>query len=149
MPFFWVFIIVKKQCETALIPIPNFYCSHKNSFNPLCTMSETLLPVLYTTTQLRQAEMPKSAFFLERYTLKVSNFQKQIFLFSFEPKTEQNYFFDICPRDHSSITSAERWVGRVRKWQFLLIYSTIYADVGGWVGLKKPKTYWHNTWMVP
>ena len=55
-------------------------------------MSETLLPVLYTTTQLRQAEMPKSAFFLERYTLKVSNFQKQIFLFSFEPKTEQNYF---------------------------------------------------------
>ena len=30
--------------------------------------------------------------------------------------------------------------GGVRKWQFLLIYSTIYADVGGWVGLKKPKT---------
>jgi hypothetical protein len=29
-----------------------------------------------------------------------------------------------------------RWV---RKWKFLLIYSTIYADVGGWVGLKKPK----------
>ena len=23
-------------------------------------------------------------------------------------------------------------VGGVRKWQFLLIYSTIYADVGGW-----------------
>ena len=43
-------------------------------------------------------------------------------------------------RDHSSITSAKRWVGGVRKWQFLLIYSTIYADVGGWVGLKKPKT---------
>ena len=32
-------------------------------------------------------------------------------------------------------------MGRVRKWQFLLIYSTIYADVGGWVGLKKPKPY--------
>ena len=31
-------------------------------------------------------------------------------------------------------------VGGVIKWQFLLIYSTIYADVGGWVGLKKPKT---------
>ena len=30
-------------------------------------------------------------------------------------------------------------VGGVRKWQFLLIYSTIYADVGGWVGLKKQK----------
>ena len=35
-------------------------------------------------------------------------------------------------RDHSSITSAKRWVGGVRKWQFLLIYSTVYADVGGW-----------------
>ena len=42
-------------------------------------------------------------------------------------------------RDHSSITSAKRWVGGVRKWQFLRIYSTIYADVGGWVGLRKPK----------
>ena len=28
--------------------------------------------------------------------------------------------------------SAKRWVGGVRKWHFLLIYSTIYADVGGW-----------------
>ena len=27
----------------------------------------------------------------------------------------------------------------VRKWQFLLIYSTIYADIGGWVGLKSQK----------
>ena len=35
-------------------------------------------------------------------------------------------------RDHSSNTSAKRLVGGVRKWQFLLIYSTIYADVGGW-----------------
>ena len=43
-------------------------------------------------------------------------------------------------RDHSSITSENRWVGGDRRWQFLLIYSTIYADVGGWVGLKKPKT---------
>ena len=34
--------------------------------------------------------------------------------------------------DHSSTTLAKRWVGGVRKWQFLLIYSTIYADVGGW-----------------
>ena len=52
-------------------------------------------------------------------------------------------------RDHSSITSAKRWVGGVRKWQFLLIYLTIYADVSGWVGLKKPKTCWRNTWMIP
>ena len=40
-------------------------------------------------------------------------------------------------------------VGEVRKWQSLLIYSTIYADVSGWVGLKKPKTWWRYTWMVP
>ena len=52
-------------------------------------------------------------------------------------------------RDHSSITSAKRWVGGVRKWHFLLIYSTIYADLGGWVGLKKTKTCGRNTWMVP
>ena len=42
-------------------------------------------------------------------------------------------------RDHSNITSAKRWVGS-ENGNFLLIYSTIYADVGGWVGLKKPKT---------
>ena len=36
-------------------------------------------------------------------------------------------------RDHSSITSAKRWVGWAIKWQFLLIYTTIYVDVGGWV----------------
>ena len=41
--------------------------------------------------------------------------------------------------DHSSIMSAKRWVCGVRKWQFLLIYSSIYADVAGWVGLKKAK----------
>ena len=32
---------------------------------------------------------------------------------------------------------------------FCWFYNTIYADVGGWVGLKKPKTCWRNTWMVP
>ena len=54
-----------------------------------------------------------------------------------------HYFFLFLKyviRSHLSITSAKRWVGWVRKWQYLLIYSTIYADVGGWVGLKKPKT---------
>ena len=40
-------------------------------------------------------------------------------------------------RDHSSITSATRWVGGVRKGQFLLIYITIYADVLRWVGRRK------------
>ena len=41
-----------------------------------------------------------------------------------QPNLTQPYL-----RDHSSITSAERWMGGVRKW---LIYSTIHADVGGW-----------------
>ena len=52
-------------------------------------------------------------------------------------------------RDHSSITSAKRWVGGVRKWQFLMIYSTVNHQRGEWVGLKKSKTWWRNTWMVP
>ena len=39
--------------------------------------------------------------------------------------------------DHPYITSAKRWVGWVRKVQFLLIYSTIYAEVGRCVGPKK------------
>ena len=33
------------------------------------------------------------------------------------------------------------------KWDFLLIFSTFHADVGGWVQ-KRPKTYLRNTWMV-
>ena len=55
--------------------------------------------------------------------------------------------FTMFIGDHLSITSAKKWVGGVRKWQFLLIYIIIYADVGGWVGLKKPKkmqTYYLN-----
>ena len=31
----------------------------------------------------------------------------------------------LCVRDHSSITSSKRWVGVVKKWQFLMIYSTV------------------------
>ena len=40
-------------------------------------------------------------------------------------------------RDHSSIMSSMRWVGVVRKWQFLMIYSTVNHERGGWVGLKE------------
>ena len=29
--------------------------------------------------------------------LKVNKFQKQIFLFLFEPKSGRNYLFDFCP----------------------------------------------------
>ena len=45
-------------------------------------------------------------------------------------------------RDHSYNMSAKRWVGS-EKWQFLLVYSTIYEYidgwVGGWMGLQKDK----------
>ena len=50
---------------------------------------------------------------------------------------------------NSSIRSAKKWVGGVIEWQFLLIYSTIYANVGGRLGLKKPKICSRNTWMAP
>ena len=43
-------------------------------------------------------------------------------------------------RGNSSITSSKRWVGGVRKWQFLMIYSTVNHDRGGGGGLKKSKT---------
>ena len=43
-------------------------------------------------------------------------------------------------RDQPSITSSKRWVGGVRKWQFLMIYSTVNHQRVGWVGLKKSKT---------
>ena len=53
--------------------------------------------------------------------------------------------------DDSSITSAKRWVGGVRKWQFLLIYSTVHADVGGWTKVIYTKYSKHsnetNTFM--
>ena len=40
-------------------------------------------------------------------------------------------------------------VGGVRKWLFLMIYNTLKYQRVGWVGLKKSKTWWRNTWMVP
>jgi hypothetical protein len=43
-------------------------------------------------------------------------------------------------RGHSSITSSRRWVGGVKKWKFLMIYSTVNHQRVGWVGLKKSKT---------
>ena len=62
--------------------------------------------------------------------------------------TRANKYFWLFMRDHSSFTSAKKLVGGVRKWHFLLIYSTIYPDTGECLGLKKPKTCWRNTWMV-
>ena len=39
-------------------------------------------------------ELLVTYFFLQNNYLKVSKFQKQIFLFSFEPKNERNYFLN-------------------------------------------------------
>ena len=52
----------------------------------------------------------------------------------------------ISIKDHTIITSSKRWVGN---WQSLMIYSIVNYQRGGWVGLKKSKTWWCNTWMVP
>ena len=57
----------------------------------------------------------------------------------------QLYFCEVAVtedvlRDHSNITTAKRWVGGVRKWQFLMIYNTVNHQRRGWVGLKKSKT---------
>ena len=48
-----------------------------------------------------------------------------------------------------SIASSKRWVGGVRKWQFLMICSNVNHQRSGWMGLKKSKTWWRNNWMVP
>ena len=40
---------------------------------------------------------------------------------------------EVSVRYHSSITSSKRWVGGVRKWQFLMIYSTVNHQRGGWL----------------
>ena len=41
----------------------------------------------------------------------------------FDCSTTKKSTFSL--RDHSSITSSKRWVGGVRKWQFVTIYSTV------------------------
>ena len=56
------------------------------------------------------------------------------------PSRNCSYCLNIRVRDHSSITSSKRWVGGVRKWQLLMIYSTVNHQRVGWVGLKKSKT---------
>ena len=59
-----------------------------------------------------------------------------------ETELSHEYFLNshlgLCERgrirDHSSITSAKKLVGGVRKWQF-------YADIYRWVGLKRKKKH--------
>jgi hypothetical protein len=60
-------------------------------------------------------------------------FQKEAFLQN-KQKVWRNNWIKI--RDHSSITSSNRWVGGVRKWQFLMIYSTLQSLTGKYRGLQ-------------
>ena len=57
-------------------------------------------------------------FFSKNFTSKVSKFQKQIFLFSFEPKHRTKYFNDICPKDL-------KWV----KWKNKCLYCIKYSVI--------------------
>ena len=57
--------------------------------------------------------------------LKVSKFQKQIFLFSFEPKNEQYNFFDFCPKDLKYVKSKKKGTYYVK---FPLIKSLHFFD---------------------
>ena len=41
------------------------------------------------------------------------------------------------------------WVGSENGNFCWFTVHTIYAKVSRWMGLKKPKTCWRNTWMVP
>ena len=67
---------------------------------------------------------------INHYREKTHNGLKIIF--EQGPLLTKALFYWYSIRDHSSITSAKKWVCGARKWNFLLIYSTIYADVGGW-----------------
>ena len=73
------------------------------------------------------------AWFFNLILLKVRYSQNELIMSSFEPKTKRKYFcisdlasrmgqtkkamayYHAALRDHSSITSSERWVGKVRK----------------------------------
>ena len=75
---------------------------------------------------------------LKEYRISENSFPPSIFHSNYpiyEVKNCHN-----AARGHSSITSSKRWVGGVRKWQFVMIYSTVNHQRGGWVGLKKSKT---------
>ena len=55
----------------------------------------------------------------------------------------------VCIRGHSSITSSKRWVGGVRKWQFVMIYSTVNHQEFPFFDPTHPPPWWRNTWMPP
>ena len=42
---------------------------------------------------------------------------------------EYQFRSTVFVRDHSSITSSNRWVGGVRNWHFLIIYSTVNSSL--------------------
>ena len=49
-------------------------------------------------------------------SIKVSKFQKQIFLFPFEPKNEQNYLFNFLP--------LESKIGQIKKIEVSIMLNT-------------------------
>ena len=76
------------------------------------------------------------------YILDKDSFQQEAPPARLEIHLEYRYvttYYIFLLRDHSSITSAKRWVGGVRKWQFLMVYSTVNHQRVGWLGLKKSK----------
>ena len=98
-----------------------------------------LLTNLYVYVFLHNSNIPKYLF----------TWGKKLGMYNCTWPNSEREFFSESNRGHSSITSSKRWVGGVRKWQFLMIYSTVSHQRGGWVGLKKSKTWWRNTWMPP
>ena len=64
----------------------------------------------------------------------------RIYLYLIENQDPSKSERAVSFRGHSSITSSRRWVGGVKKWKFLMSYSTVNHQRVGWVGLKKSKT---------
>ena len=57
-------------------------------------------------------------FYLTDLTLKVSKFQKQILLFSFESKNEQNHFLISALSGEFSVRQAKREVVKIKNINF-------------------------------
>ena len=67
--------------------------NHSNIYQP-CEIHRRNI---FFSTILMNLSPFKSRYLQQEVLLKVSKFQKQIFLFSFSPKNERNHFFDFCP----------------------------------------------------
>ena len=56
---------------------------------------------------------------MQKQELKVSKFQKQIFLFSFEPKNKQNYFLN------SALASKMSQIKKMKALYYMGVFDTI------------------------